>query len=229
MSISKPIISERLGDERRTWSMHPSCRIFVILLSMTGCLPGPGGPKPGAIPTGQRLAIVDDVRTWTTQYQEKTGETEYKNSSGETVGTAEHYRERTQLHAKRIWYPVQGRHQINDEDFFRFVGNKEALAATEAMHAKGRLYAALGLGGMAVGIVATIAARFVSSNTGVQVGFYTGGAIFGTAGVYGFYRGREMQSPDSHAVDRSVGELDADRYNRSLRRGASVTIFGGSF
>jgi hypothetical protein len=207
--------------------MQPTCRVLLLFSLMTGCLPGPAGPRPGAVPTGERLAVVDDVRTWTTTYQEKTGETEYKNASGDTVGTAEHYRERTQLHAKKIWYPVQGRQQINDEDFFRFTGNQRALQATEEMHAQGRMYAALGVGGMVVGIAAMVAARFVGSS-GAQLGLYTGGGLLGTAGAYGFWHGWSLQSPDSHAVDRSIGEVDAARYNDNLRRGVSLSV-GRSF
>lgn len=201
---------------------------MLTMFSVMGCLPGPGGPRPGAVPTGEPLAVVDDVKTWTTTYREKTGETEVKNSSGETVLTEEHYQDRTQLHAKKIWYPVQGRQQINDEDLFRITDDHESLAATRAMRDRGNRYLVLGTGGMVLGIAAMIGARFVGGG-GLQIGLYSGGALLGTAGGYGYLRGWELLSPDTHAVDRSIGEVDARRYNQSLRRGAALTILQRQF
>ena len=206
--------------------MHRS--IAFSALCVAGCLPGPRGPQSGAVATGERVAVVDDLKRWTTTYDEKVGETDHRNADGDVVGTSEHYRTRKQQHSKLIWYPVQGRSQITDEDFFRITGNTTALERSEAMRAKGRRYAALGTGGMLLGIASMIAARFVTDNTGVMIGLYSGGSIVGLAGAYGFKVGWELQDPENHAVDRSQAELDARRYNAGLPRGPSLNV-GGRF
>lgn len=205
--------------------MHRS--IAISALCIAGCLPGPRGPQSGAVATGERVAVVDDVKRWTTTYDEKVGSTDYRNADGEVVGSSDRYATRKQQHSKLIWYPVQGRSQITDEDFFRITGNETALERSEAMRAKGRKYAVLGTGGMLVGIAAMIAARFVTSNTGAMIGLYSGGSIIGLAGAYGFKVGWELQDPENHAVDRSQAELDARRYNRELRA-PSIGV-GGRF
>ena len=73
------------------------------------------------------------------------------------------------------------------------------------------------------------AARFVGDNQTLQIGLYSGGGLVGLGGGYAFMRGWEMQSPDSHAVDRSIADVDAQRYNTKLRRGATLTILQRRF
>jgi hypothetical protein len=205
--------------------MHRS--IAISALCIAGCLPGPRGPQSGAVATGERVAIVSDVKRWTTTYDEKVGGTDYRNADGEVVGSSDRYETRKQHHSKKIWYPVQGREQITDEDFFRITGNTTAAERSEAMRAKGRRYSALGAGGMLVGIASMIAARFVTDNQGLMIGLYSGGAIVGLGGAYGYKVGWEMQDPDNHAIARSQAELDARRYNTGLR-GPSIGV-GGRF
>jgi hypothetical protein len=202
--------------------------VAISAVFMMGCLPGPPGPRNGAVPTGERVAVVDDVKQWTTTYREKVGDSEVKNANGEVIYTKEDYQDRTQLHSKKVWYPVQGRNQITDEDFFRLTGDGESLRLSAELRHRGRVYTALGTGAMVLGIAATIAARFVDDQK-LQIGLYSGGGIAGLAGGYAFLRGWEMQSPDEHAIDRSIADIDAQRYNAKLRRGASLTILQGRF
>ena len=46
----------------------------------------PQGPKSGAVASGAPLAVVDDVKVWTTQEKEKVGETEYTDEAGHVIG-----------------------------------------------------------------------------------------------------------------------------------------------
>jgi len=209
--------------------MTNSISAAALAVTLVGCLPGPGGPRPGAVSTGDRLAVVDDVKTWTTQYQEKTGETDVKDADGNVVYTKEHYQTRNEQHAKKIWYPVQGREQINDEDLFKLSKDDAALKATQDMHSTGRTYATVGVAGMLIGIGGMIAGKFIGEGGSLSIGLYSGGAIVGLVGAYGYYRGYEMQSPDEHAVDRSVAETAAQRYNAQLGRGASLTLLNRQF
>src|SRR5690348_5188730 len=89
--------------------MRTVCLILLASLSLPACLPEVKSPATNAPATGEPLAIVDDVRTWTTTYKEKVGDTVYKDESGRTIGTAETYQDRTAVHSVQVWYPVQGR------------------------------------------------------------------------------------------------------------------------
>jgi hypothetical protein len=82
---------------------------------------------------------------------------------------------------------------------------------------------------MVVGIGAMVAARLIGNTGTLGIGLYSGGGLIGAAGAYAFWRGWEMEGPDSHAVDRSVGETDAHRYNQQLGRGASLSLVNGHF
>src|SRR5215471_17601133 len=94
-------------------------------LALGACiLPNHNTPKSGAVPTGEPLAIVDDVKVWTETHKEKVGETEYKDADGNVVGTGTTYADKTETHAMKIWYPVQGAEQLSDEDFFRISGEQ---------------------------------------------------------------------------------------------------------
>lgn len=198
-------------------------RSIAALVLLSACSLGVRGPQGGAVKTGEPVAVVDDVKTWTTQYQERTGTTEYRDGDGNVVGSSDTYRDRTAVHRKKIWYPVQGKEQITDEDFFKITGNEDALKKSQEHRASGRLYSGLGITGMLVGIAGMIAGRVtMADNQSLGIGLYCGGGIVGLAGAYSFYVGREMQSPDSHAVDRSVADTAARDYNRQL--GASVGI-----
>src|SRR5262245_6983825 len=112
--------------------------IAVSSFSLAGCLmPNPNAPHSGAVATGEQLNVVDDVKVWTRTSKEKVGETEYKDASGNTVGTAATYADKTEVHAMKIWYPVQGTQQITDEDFFRIAGDQASLDQTLELRASG--------------------------------------------------------------------------------------------
>jgi hypothetical protein len=198
-------------------------RLIAALGMLSACSLGVRGPQGGAVKTGERVAVVDDVRVWTTQYQEHTGTTEHRDGDGNVVGTSDTYRDRTAVHRKKIWYPVQGKEQLRDEDFFKITGDEISMKKAQEHRESGRLYSGLGMAGMLVGIAGMIAGRVaMADNQSLGIGLYCGGGIVGLAGAYSFYVGREMQSPESHAVDRSVADTAARDYNRQL--GASVGI-----
>ena len=205
--------------------MRLICVVSTLATLSSACSVGVRGPHGGAIKTGEQVAVVDDVKVWTTQYQERTGTDEYKDADGNVVGTKDSYRDRTQVHRKKIWYPVQGKEQISDEDFFKITGDDISMKRSQDHRAKGRLYSGVGITGMLVGIGSMIAAKFViADNQSLGIGLYSGGAIVGLAGAYGFYLGFEMQSPESHAVDRSIADTAARDYNSKLGASGSVGV-----
>lgn len=183
----------------------------------TGCfaLPSARSPATNAVATGEPLAVVDDVKVWTTTSKEKVGETVHKDDRGNTIGTSDTYAERTHVHAKKVWYPVQGNEQLADEDFFRIAGEQKALDATLAMRANGKKWNRRGKITMAAGLVSAIAGFFVSQPVAKTL-LFTGGSLTISGGWYMSYWGAKQMDPDNHAVDRSIAERAARNYNQQL-------------
>lgn len=181
----------------------------------TGCLMPKDGPRGGAVPSGAPLAVVDDVKVWTTTSQEKVAETEYTDSNGRSLGKAATYQDRTTVHSAKIWYPVQGTEQLSDEDFFRIAGDQASLDETMALRENGKKWNRRGIGFMAGGVVGVIASYFVS-NLGVRTGLLALGGLSITGGYYMSWWGANQMNPETHAVDRSVADRAANQYNNSL-------------
>jgi hypothetical protein len=198
--------------------------LVVSSLALTGCLMPKGGPAAGAaVPTGEPLAVVDDVKVWTTTYKEKVAEAEYRDANGQKIGTAAVYEDRTQVHTAPIWYPVQGRSQLADEDFFRIAGDKASLDETLAMRANGRKWRKRGIITLGGGFVAMIASYFVP-NYGVRLGLTLGGSLAVAGGYYMTYWGAHQLNPETHAVDRSVADRAAIQYNQQVGHAGGVSL-----
>ncbi len=190
--------------------------ICFATLVLGGCLmPATNAPKTGVVATGEQLAVVDDIKTWTTTSKEKVAETEYKDSSGQTVGTAAVYQDKTQTHTMKIWYPVQGAQQLADEDFFKITGEQQALAETEALREKGHTWRNRGIGMMIGGAVGMIAGYVIGNPTVLELLEVAGGLTM-AGGYYATYWGTHAMDPETHAVDRSIAERAALQYNSQL-------------
>lgn len=201
--------------------MRPST--LALFLSMTftaalgGCfvLPDAKSPATGAVATGEPLNIVDDVKVWTTTHKEKVGETVYKDNSGNTIGTADTYQEKTQVHSMQVWYPVQGGAQLADEDFFRIAGDQAALGETEKMRLKAKKWNRRGKYMIVGGAVGLVAGYFVPNTIGRTL-LITGGSLTMSSGWGLAYWGARQMAPEHHAVDRSIAERAARSYNQQL-------------
>jgi hypothetical protein len=175
----------------------------------------PEGPHSGAVATGAPLAVVDDVKVWTTTSKEKVGETEYKDENGATFATANVYQDKTTTHTQKIWYPVQGKAQLSDEDFFRIAGDQPALDQTLAMRADGKKWNHRGYATLAGGAVGMIVGFFIP-NAPVKSLFEIAGGLAVAGGYYMSWYGAHEESPDTHAVDRSLADRAANDYNQQL-------------
>jgi hypothetical protein len=212
--------------------MRPSASLALSMVftaaALGGCLmPEAKSPATGAVATGEPLHVVDDVKVWTTTQKEKVGETVYKDGSGRTIGTADNYEERTQVHSMKVWYPVQGGAQLADEDFFRIAGDGGALDATEKMRANARRWNRRGKYMILGGAVATIGGFFVPNTIGRSL-VITGGTLTMSGGWGLAYWGSRQMEPEVHAVDRSIAERAARSYNDRLGDGQGVAV-GKSF
>jgi hypothetical protein len=191
--------------------------MLVVAAALGGCfvVPMAKAPAIGAVATGEPLAVVDDIKVWTTEETEKVGEAVHRDAAGNTVGSTDVYAARTQVHTQKVWYLAQGREQLPDEDFFRIAGDDEALQATAQMRAGARRKVRIGQVSMAVGVVAAIASYFVPQPM-AKVGLSLGGTAAVCGGWYiGNSGAKEMES-DHHAVARSIAERDARAYNQRV-------------
>ena len=194
-------------------------RIGLIILAstLTGCFafPDAKSPKMSAVATGEPVAIVDDVKVWTTTSKEKVGETTYKDSTGNVVGTADTYAEKTHVHSMKVWYPVQGTEQLSDEEFFTITNEQRALGETLAMRENGKKWNRRGKITMIAGAVGFVAGYFVPNTIGKTV-LMVGGGLAVSGGWYMSYWGANQMNPENHAVDRSIAERAARGYNQQL-------------
>lgn len=198
--------------------------ILVVTILGGGCLMPRSGPRAGAaVPTGQPLAVVDDLKVWTTTSKEKVAEAEYHDENGNKIGSASVYEDRTQVHTMKIWYPVQGNEQLADEDFFRIAGEQKAADETLAMRANGKKWHRRGIGTLGGSVVAMIASYFIP-NVGVRTGLMLGGLVGMSAGYYMTYWGAHQMNPETHAVERSIAERAAIQYNQNLGRVGGISL-----
>ncbi len=199
---------------------------ITILISTTvlgGCVVPAQGPRGGAVATGQPLAVVEDVKVWTTTHKEKVGETEYKDAAGNKIGTGTTYQDKTQVHSMKVWYPVQGTEQLRDEDFFRIAGDQKALDDTMELRATGKKWNRRGMYTMGGGIVTAIASFFIPQPT-VRTLLLVGGSVGVSGGYYLMAWGARQMNPETHAVDRSVAERAAVEYNQQLGHTVGATL-----
>ena len=178
-------------------------------------LDGAGGPTVARSRRARQLAVVDDVKVWTTTDKEKVGETTYKDENGQTFATANVYQDKTTTHTQKIWYPVQGKSQLSDEDFFRISGDKPALEQTMAMREDGKKWNHRGIGTLAGGAVGMIVG-FLVPNAPVKSILEIAGGLAVAGGYYMSWYGAHEESPDTHAVDRSIADRAANDYNQQL-------------
>ncbi len=206
--------------------MRPTLFLLTTtLIASTGCMavPSAKAPKGGAVATGEPLAVVDDVKVWTTTSKEKVGEAVHKDADGNKVGSTDVYAEKTHVHTQKVWYLVQGPEQIPDEDFFRIAGDDQAVAATLQMRKDARRQNRNGKIAMGAGLVSMIAGFFVPQPI-IRTVLLIGGGLSVSGGWYWAYAGAKKMEPESHAVQRSMAERAARQYNQQL--GATGTNVG---
>ena len=199
--------------------LQRSIVVGLVGMSLLGACVSASRPAMVAKPSGEALAVVDDVVKWTTQEKVEVATVEYTDSDGGSAGKAKLYENREKVHAVNIWYPVQGRQQLSDEEFFQIAGDQNNLERTLKLRAQGEKqqrqgqYVMMGGGAAAVvGLVLTYAA-------GIAPGYYL--AMAGGVGVGGGYYwsmlGARKMSKDTHAVERADADRAAQQYNSSLR------------
>ncbi len=197
--------------------------IPAVFLGACMVVPQANRPKTGAVATGAPLAVVDDLKVWTTTRKEKVGEAVHTDSRGNTVGTTNVYANRTRVHSKKVWYMVQGRERIDDEDFFRISGDTSALKVTQDLRVKAKKRSRTGHITMGAGLIASVAAIFIKQPL-LRTSLALGGSAALGVGWYFAFSSRRMMQPEYHAVPRSVAERAARTYNEKLGASPGKTV-----
>jgi len=198
---------------------------LIATLAVTGCfiMPDAQSPKTGAVATGDPLAVVDDLKVWTTTSKEKVAETTYTDSEGHEIGKGTTYADKTEVHTAKVWYLVQGPERIDDEDFFRIAGDNDSLQRTQEMRENAKKWNTRGKYTMIGGAVAVVAGIFIPQPL-VRTLLMSGGGLAVSGGWYMSYWGSQQFEPEVHAVDRSVADRAAKNYDQNLGPSAGVSM-----
>jgi hypothetical protein len=185
--------------------------VALAVVASAGCvIPSAKPPVTGVRATGEPLGVFKDSRVELTP----------------TVVVvdpllANAHEVRLVASSTPVWYPLQGDTRLVDEDFFAIAGDTEALAATKRMRDRGALWNRRGKYAMVGGAIVAVGGFFVP-NRYVRSTAIVGGLVGISGGfVLAFWGDRQM-SPELHAVDRSVAERAARRYNE--QRGLGIAV-----
>jgi len=173
-------------------------RVLAVVVVMSGCMPA---APPAVRATGERLGVSHDTRVELKPVRIQTDP--LLGNSHEWV---------LQMNSHPTWFPLQGDTRIPDEDFFVIAGDPAALDATRRLHARGVRWNQRGKLAMAGGLVVAIGGYFVP-NTALRSVTISAGVLGIGAGVAIAVWGSRQLEPEAHAVDPSVAERAARRYN----------------
>ncbi|MBP9088115.1 MAG: hypothetical protein KBG15_18480 [Kofleriaceae bacterium] len=192
--------------------------VGLVGLSCTSACMMASRPAMVAKPTGEALVIVDDVVKWTTQEKVEVASVEYTDKNGGSAGKAKLYENREKVHAVNIWYPVQGRQQLSDEEFFQIAGDQDNLNRTLKLRSDGEKQQQQGQYVMMGGAAVAVAGLVLRYAAGVNAGYYLAmaGGLGVTGGYYYSMLGARMMSKDTHAVERADADRAAQQYNSKL-------------
>lgn len=165
---------------------------YVALVSAAGACARL--PKVGTPATGEPIHVHVGAHKEYYAQKMKVGEVVHRDASGRTVGTSAQYQTQTRSYDVMHWYALQGETIIDDQDFFRIGGDKEA-ADDIAFRRKATVYScnigaalmygggALALGGLAYLGLAKPAKGSAAND--IAGGVFIGGAIAAAVGIGG--------------------------------------------
>jgi hypothetical protein len=190
-----------------------------VALVLGGCA---SLPQTGVVTaTGEPLrvesgTVIDEVKV-----KEKVGEVTHTDGAGRSVGRSEVYADRTKLVEREVWKTYQGARPLDDHDFFRLAGDKDAAAQIQESRETGVTLNHVGLGLLVGGVAAFVASYVVrsddpmSSNTFPTV-LMVGGGLAATAGGILTWLGLSKAKAE-HPLDDRGRAMDAARnYNTRL-------------
>jgi hypothetical protein len=172
----------------------PARLLLVVLAAATlpACVTEVGA---GRARTTAPLRLETRVHGESHLVREQVGTVQYTNSAGQNAGSAAVYADRTVNTSRLLWRPYQGDQPIADEDFFRFVGDEPAAAASRAYRRRGKILVRLGIGATIAGAGAVIAGVATDIPT-----LWIAGAVGAGVGPSMAYFGYAYLHPEAHAM-----------------------------
>ena len=198
--------------------------IPVLAVLLAGCAivyPQAKRPPTGAPDTNERMWVEAHEYQTSHVVREKVGESTHKDNEGHTIGTTDTYANRTVTENHVAWQAMQGTTPVDDEDFFRIVGDSNALETTRSHRDSAVGVNRVGRTMMLVGGVAMIAALFVPNDSAQAITF-SGGLLVGGLGWYLAVTGAGRMDEHAVPVTRAIG--DAEQHN--IKRGLGVALSG---
>jgi len=121
---------------------------------------------------GTPLGVFDQTRSYLYDVDVKTGSV--KNALGQEVLAT--YQRETRLGTERVWFGTQGGHKVDEESFYRIVGDRHAVETYDAWHQSGASQNFAGL------VVGSVGAGIAVIGLSLLIGGYTTGTEVPIAG-----------------------------------------------
>jgi hypothetical protein len=188
-------------------------------------------PEPVATPNGQPLSVREHTETQQYTVKEKVGEVEYKNQSGQKIGSSDVYQNKVKTVEYQVWHAYQGNQQISDDDLYRIAQDEKAAREVQSKRETGVFLNRLGLGGLALGVLAAGAGYALASQQSVgddptlSRGLLYGGLITASAGGILTWVGI-AKARSEHPLEQQRAVQAADNYNLRLGGGTTTTTAG---
>lgn len=182
----------------------------IALCLVTGCLSVP--TAQGIPATGEPLAVASEALTQetTTAHQVGTATTD----SGGTVGIYEIEKHHSVVDVD--WTVSQGNSPIDDEDFFRIAGDRDAADDVQSHRSHARWFNRISLVALAGGLVTSLIGGMEMDSSSGQA-LFAAGTLLDIAGCYGLiYSMHAMSGSNAHGVSLQRAVDAANRYNAAL-------------
>jgi hypothetical protein len=163
------------------------------------------------------LRIETRVQSGSHTVREQVGTVQHTNAAGQSAGSSAIYANRTYATSQLKWRPYQGNEPISDEDFFRFIGDEPAAAASRAYRRRGRWLVRIGIASAIVGTGALIAGGVLD-----EINLIIAGGIGLGLGPSVAYFGYAYLHPESHAVPYARARDGLAQVQRT--QGAAVPV-----
>jgi hypothetical protein len=180
----------------------------TLVWALSGCATM---PLTGVQPSGERLGIQNDVITTSHTEKQKVGEVQYKDSYGQSYGSASVYQDVEVREHQEVWYPAQGEQRIDEEDFFRIAGDEAAAKEAREYRETGVLMNRIGLGLLAGGLATVLGGKALNADPIAWAGVITtipGGLLW--------WMGERRTKPENHPFETVRVINTANQYNRRL-------------
>ncbi len=180
-------------------------RTWLIAAAAAGVVASSGcavNQARGVASNGETLRVVVQNRSYSYHVKEKVGDVTHRDETGRVVGTSELTRDAVRVRRFKVWSFAQGRSPLDEQDFFRLAGDREAYELIKRRRARGIFWNRLGLGLVGAGLVGAVLMT-AGGGTVRSVGttaFSIGLPVGGVMAFYGARKANRKQLPLMRAL-----------------------------